>query len=297
MATKGGASRGIHVLKDEKTEFPILCETCLGPNPYVRMTRADQHKECKICARPFTVFRWRPGRDARYKKTEICQTCCKLKNVCQTCLFDLQYGLPVQVRDAWAPASEAVNVPQSEVMREWFVQQQEKRFNDGDTTAYQNIPLGGANFKTAEAKALTRMQRTTPYYKRNRAHICSFYVKGECNRGQECPYRHEMPEGGELAVQNIKDRYYGVNDPVAKKIFRIQGEHEAAQKAKEELREEHRKDMVKGSSSSGFVHVPMPAGSSGPAPAAYFNPAPAPGSAGATSSYASMSGAWLGNPQ
>jgi len=28
----------------------------------------------------------------RFKKTEICQTCAKLKNVCQTCIFDLQYG-------------------------------------------------------------------------------------------------------------------------------------------------------------------------------------------------------------
>jgi hypothetical protein len=28
----------------------------------------------------------------RFKKTEVCQTCAKLKNVCQTCLLDLQYG-------------------------------------------------------------------------------------------------------------------------------------------------------------------------------------------------------------
>lgn len=50
------------------------------------------------------------------------------------------------------------------------------------------------------------MQRTTPYYKRNRAPICSFFVRGECKRGAECPYRHEMPTTGELAEQNIKAR-------------------------------------------------------------------------------------------
>ncbi len=38
----------------------------------------------------------------------------------------------------------------------------------------------------------------------HRPHVCSFYVKGECNRGQECPYRHEMPVEDELANQNMK---------------------------------------------------------------------------------------------
>ena len=84
----------------EDAEFPILCQTCLGDNPYLRMTKERYGKECKICARPFTVFRWCPGAKMRFKKTEVCQTCAKLKNVCQTCLLDLTYGLPVQVRDA-----------------------------------------------------------------------------------------------------------------------------------------------------------------------------------------------------
>lgn len=58
-----------------------------------------------------------------------------------------------------------------------------------------------------------------PYYKRNRQHLCSFYAKGACNRGDECPYRHELPVDNDLAKQNIKDRYYGTNDPVAKKML------------------------------------------------------------------------------
>ena len=44
------------------------------------------------------------------------------------------------------------------------------------------------------------MQRTTPYYKRNLPQICSFFVKGECKRGAECPYRHEMPTTGAQAL-------------------------------------------------------------------------------------------------
>ena len=53
---------------------------------------------------------------------------------------------------------------------------------------------------------LTKLARTTPYYKRNRPHICSFWVKGECKRGEECPYRHDKPTDPDdpLADQNIK---------------------------------------------------------------------------------------------
>jgi pre-mRNA-splicing factor RBM22/SLT11 len=44
---------------------------------------------------------------------------------------------------------------------------------------------------------LLKLRRTEPYYARNRARICSFFVRGECKRGAECPYRHEMPTSGE----------------------------------------------------------------------------------------------------
>ena len=60
----------------------------------------------------------------RYKRTEICQTCCKLKNICQTCLLDLEYGLPVQVRDTAIGAKD--EVPKSIVNREYYIQNTEK---------------------------------------------------------------------------------------------------------------------------------------------------------------------------
>jgi pre-mRNA-splicing factor RBM22/SLT11 len=59
-----------------------------------------------------------------------------------------------------------------------------------------------------------------PPSQRNLAKVCTFFAKGKCTRGAECPYRHEMPKTGELADQNIKDRYYGINDPVANKMLR-----------------------------------------------------------------------------
>ena len=65
------------------------------------------------------------------------------------------------------------------------------------------------------------MARTEPNYKRNRPHLCSFFARGECKRGDACPYLHEMPTDKKdpLANQNIVDRFHGKNDPVANKIL------------------------------------------------------------------------------
>ncbi|KIJ69267.1 hypothetical protein HYDPIDRAFT_24117 [Hydnomerulius pinastri MD-312] len=197
----------------EQSEFPILCETCLGANPFIRMSKQEFGKSCGTCARPFTVFRWNPGSGARYKATVICQTCAKVKNVCQTCLLDLEYGLPTQVRDtALAVQSEA---PTSDINREYYAQNMESKMEDGTKSMLQ---VGGVA-TSAGKEMLKELARTNPYYKRNRPHICSFFVKGECKRGSECPYRHEKPVENEMSHQSIKDRYHGHNDPVAHKIM------------------------------------------------------------------------------
>ncbi|XP_023609895.1 pre-mRNA-splicing factor RBM22 isoform X2 [Myotis lucifugus] len=171
---------------------------------------------CEICARPFTVFRWCPGVRMRFKKTEVCQTCSKLKNVCQTCLLDLEYGLPIQVRDAGLSFKD--DMPKSDVNKEYYTQNMEREISNSDGTR----PVGMLGKATSTSDMLLKLARTTPYYKRNRPHICSFWVKGECKRGEECPYRHEKPTDPDdpLADQNIKDRYYGINDPVADKLLK-----------------------------------------------------------------------------
>ncbi|KAI0332146.1 pre-mRNA-splicing factor SLT11 [Cubamyces sp. BRFM 1775] len=196
----------------EQSEFPILCETCLGDNPFIRMSKQEFGRSCGTCARPFTVFRWNPGTGMRFKTTVICQTCAKIKNVCQTCLLDLEYGLPTQVRDtALGVESEA---PTSEINREYYAQNMESKLDGAKSLLDVNTRASSAG-----KEMLKQLARTDPYYKRNRPHICSFYAKGECNRGDACPYRHEMPVQNELSKQNIQDRYHGRNDPVAKKIL------------------------------------------------------------------------------
>jgi len=198
----------------EDSDFPILCPTCLGDNPYIRMMKDKFGKECSICERPFTTFRWCPGRGMRYKKTEICQTCAKMKNVCQTCVFDLEYGLPVAVRDHALSLKD--DIPTGDFNKEHFHE------NLGKELALQGDDLRGAH--SAPNAFLERLSagRRGPYYKRNLPHICSFWVKGECRRGEECPYRHEKPSDPDdpLSEQNIVDRFYGTKDPVADKLLR-----------------------------------------------------------------------------
>ncbi|KAG2435021.1 hypothetical protein HYH02_012018 [Chlamydomonas schloesseri] len=201
----------------ERSDMPIVCETCLGPNPFVRMQRIEYGGTCHISGRPYTVFRWRPGNDARYKKTVICQEVAKAKNVCQVCLLDLEYGLPVQVRDA-AMGVKPEDEPQSEVGKEYKLQM------EAEAGTLGGGGVGGASSSYAAGRPnemLQKLQRSQPYYKRNQARVCSFFAKGQCTRGAECPYRHELPTADPaLANQSYKDRYYGTNDPVAAKMLK-----------------------------------------------------------------------------
>lgn len=215
--------RGFRVAEDgtfeapEQSLFPILCETCLGDNPYVRMTRGHMDKECKICQRPYTAFRWQPGRKARFKNTIICQFCAKMKNVCQTCLFDLEYGLPVQVRDKFLEDQEKYDVPTSRVNRDYMINNMDK---DKTLTNISGSFTGGSP-SVSSHPVLQRLSRHTPYYERNKSRVCTFWAKGECSRGVSCPFRHEYDKHDpELSGQKIKDRYMGVDDPVARKILR-----------------------------------------------------------------------------
>ncbi|CAM9840530.1 unnamed protein product [Ascophyllum nodosum] len=200
----------------EESDFPIVCETCLGDNPYVRMTKEPHGKACKICERPYTVFRWKAGTKGRIKSTQLCQTCAKLKNACQTCVLDLQYGLPIEVRDKFLDEEDRLQIPGSDANREYMTQVHEKQLAETGNP-YTNKPLN---------QKLLRMARSTPYYKRNMPHKCSFYAKGECNRGAKCPFLHEMPtdRADPLAHQNIRDRFYGQDDPVAAKMMDRQGQ-------------------------------------------------------------------------
>lgn len=146
--------------------------------------------------------------------TELCKSCAKAKNVCQTCVFDLTYGLPVQVRDSVLAEHERVNLPESAVGKNYMLEQMERKLADPSTAD------SALSQYTRPNAVLERLARTSPFYDRNRAKLCTFFARGACTRGATCPYRHEMPVQNEMSKQNIKDRYNGVNDPVANKILK-----------------------------------------------------------------------------
>ena len=173
--------------------------------------------QCHISGRPYTVFRWRPGNDARYKKTIICQDVAKVKNVCQVCLNDLEYNLPVQVRDqalgiGAGDQGDPDALPESTAGREYALNAMAEQGFDK-----KKFAVAGAG-----AAVLQSLRRDPTNYKRNRAKICSFFVKGECKRGAECPYRHELPDEGHqgFSLKNIQARYHGRDDPVAAKMLK-----------------------------------------------------------------------------
>jgi pre-mRNA-splicing factor RBM22/SLT11 len=47
--------------------------------------------------------------------------------VCQVCLLDLEYGLPVQVRDSALGINTSDSIPKSDVNREFFAEEQDRK--------------------------------------------------------------------------------------------------------------------------------------------------------------------------
>ena len=216
----------------EDTEFPLVCETCLGDNPYIRMTKEPFGKKCQVCERPFTVFAWQAGTKGRLKRVEICKSCAEAKNVCQVCIYDMQYGLPVKVRDKilkeYGGGGATTAVPQSMANRAWYTAQQERALAQG-----QNMVGEGNALAIAKLEEMAQME---PKYERNMAKLCSFFARGECNRGANCPFRHEMPRdrNDPMVKQNTKNRFFGESDPVANRILGRQRRKDEEDKKEDE---------------------------------------------------------------
>lgn len=102
-------------------------------------------------------------------------------------------------------------------LAEYYIQNLEEQMANSDS----GVAFDSQVANEAGKEMLKNLARNDPNYKRNRPHICSFFVKGDCKRGEECPFRHEVPKDGEIgkSQKSIQDRYYGRNDPVARKVL------------------------------------------------------------------------------
>ncbi|KAK6458556.1 uncharacterized protein RJT20DRAFT_6904 [Scheffersomyces xylosifermentans] len=86
-------------MAENDSEFS-LCDDCLGPDKHLKMIKQLSGEECKSCTRPFAVLRWNTSNSTnKSKKTIICLTCARAKNCCQSCMLDVNYRIPINIRD------------------------------------------------------------------------------------------------------------------------------------------------------------------------------------------------------
>ncbi|AET38367.1 Pre-mRNA-splicing factor ECM2 Ecym_2656 [Eremothecium cymbalariae DBVPG len=78
--------------------LPSICEQCLAAGD-IRMTRVPHGAECKVCTQPFTLYHFKVGGQRRPTKTLVCRGCAEQRNMCQCCMLDLTWHVPMQLRD------------------------------------------------------------------------------------------------------------------------------------------------------------------------------------------------------
>jgi hypothetical protein len=155
------------------------------------------HKLCKISNSPYQGFRWKAGPSGRFKETIISSAVAKDRNICQTCLNDMKYGLPVGLRDSLLrnEQSSAIAMPQSEVGTKYFFEQQAALVEAGGgapanfSQDVMNMPASRQLDKFSLAMRAVEARNKTAF--RNLPKMCSFWLNGACNRvgRKTCPFR------------------------------------------------------------------------------------------------------------
>jgi pre-mRNA-splicing factor RBM22/SLT11 len=180
-----------------------VCEVCLGQNPYVKMVKLPMGaKLCKISNLAYQAFRWKAGPQGRYKETIISYAVAKEKNICQTCLNDMQYGLPVGVRDkilrksAAAGHHQIVAAPESDIGSRYHYQNLGNDIDNVEYSAVGNMSdavagVGAARELDEFARARASLEARNKTAFRNLPKLCSFWLGGGCGRvaRKTCPFR------------------------------------------------------------------------------------------------------------
>ena len=177
-------------------DFPMVCETCLGHNPYVRMVKMPfGEKLCSVSQVPYQSFRWKAGPKGRYKETIVSFVIARDRNICQACLNDMKYGLPVGVRDKLLQEEQSqIAMPHSDVGQRFYHEQQAQQQSSGQMVPHTmsndmaNVAPSNQMLKFAKIHQAREAGRTAF---RNLPKLCSFWLGGGCMRVKRkvCPFR------------------------------------------------------------------------------------------------------------
>lgn len=225
----------------------MICETCLGNNPFMRMTKLPfGQKLCKVSNLPYQGFRWKAGTHGRFKETIVSYAVAREKNLCQACLNDMQFGLPVGVRDSMlrqqGSGQNELAPVHSAVGTQYHYEQLQRRGEDEDAAGASDLALAVAEYQQQAQTAPQRQmlhdfahgvaqrnvarQPAAPSSSSSRAapeavpfrnlpKLCTFWLAGTCRRvaTKSCPFRpccgiFQFPElaGGDSAAREANQR-------------------------------------------------------------------------------------------
>lgn len=98
------------------------------------------------------------------------------------------------------------SIPISDVNAQVYVHKLEAQMGDA-----QVVNHGKSESAAKEVIKKLTQKSSAPYQKRTKSMLCSFYIKGNCKRGEECPFTHEMPEPkikkSALKKKNVKSSF------------------------------------------------------------------------------------------
>ena len=167
------------------------------------MTKERYGSDCKVCLKPYCTYRWWPSADSRVRQTVLCYTCAKAKNLCQGCILDVDYSIPVSIRNSILNVKN--ETPKQHANREFLLASTARSVLNQSSFA----ELGNFDDETIQKMNNAGTQYHQISSKNNQRLICSFYAKGKCNRGEKCPYRHTLEISTPQTLQAFRDKYYG----------------------------------------------------------------------------------------
>ncbi|AQZ11200.1 ECM2 (YBR065C) [Zygosaccharomyces parabailii] len=121
-----------------------VCEKCLRDTKH--LTKYPQGAECKICTGAFDMYALKQR--SSLTKTLICKKCAQQRNICQCCMLDLVWGVPVELRDRLLSLvhddpSLKTEEAKNEMMRRFL--------------SFKDVKLGGAQI-TGNKEALEELE-------------------------------------------------------------------------------------------------------------------------------------------